>query len=79
MNTTLKTVLVLIAVVIIGFVVWKYGIKTTQTPAETPVQALDKETQPDTTGAIDARLNAIDVDTSIDADFEAIDADLKAL
>ncbi|MBP6905022.1 MAG: hypothetical protein KBB91_03155 [Candidatus Pacebacteria bacterium] len=78
MNTTLKTVLVLIVLVVLGFVVWKYGINTA-TPAETPVQALDKETQPDTTGAIDARLNAIDVNTSIDADFEAIDADLKAL
>lgn len=78
MNTTRKTVLVLIVLVVLGFVVWKYGVNTA-TPTETPVQALDKETQPDTTGAIDARLNAIDVDTSIDADFEAIDADLKAL
>ena len=78
MNTTLKTVLVLAVLVVLGFVVWKYGVKTVP-PAETPVQALDKETQPDTTGAIDARLNAIDVNTSIDDDFEAIDADLKAL
>jgi len=78
MHKNTRIIITSIAVVVVGFLLWSNARKQ-HSVVETPVQALDKATQVDTTSAIDANLNAINPDLNVDADFNSVDSDLKNL
>ncbi len=73
-KNTIVSIFVIIIVVILGIVFWKYS-SNKEVVQESPIQALEKETSADTTDKIDANLNAVDVNT--DADLKAIDDELN--
>jgi uncharacterized protein YpmB len=73
-KNTIVSIFVIIIVVILGIVFWKYS-SNKEVVQESPIQALEKETAADTTDKIDANLNAVDVNT--DADLKAIDDELN--
>lgn len=77
MNKNINIIIAIIAIVIIGFVVWKYSPKR-EVPL-TPAQELNSATQSDTTTSIDESLNSINTDSTIDADLNSVDADLDTL
>ena len=77
MNKNTIFVIFVIIIALIGYMAWKSS--RVQPVQETPVQALDKNTQADSTAQIDSNLNAIDADQNADADLNAIDADIKSL
>jgi uncharacterized membrane protein YvbJ len=77
-KNTLVSIFVIVVVIILGIIFWKYSAKNQNLP-ETPVQALDKETQADTTDQIDSNLDSVNVDTNTDADLKAIDDQLNNL
>ncbi len=72
-NTVISFVII-IAVVILGVIFYNYMPK--QAP-ETATQTLERESGADTTDEIDANLNSVDVDASINADLKAIDDELN--
>ncbi len=73
-KNTIISFLVIIVVVILGVIFYKYLLK--QAP-ESPTQVLEREAGADTTDEIDNSLNSIDVDASMDADLKAIDDELN--
>jgi flagellar basal body-associated protein FliL len=77
MNKNTIFIIFVIIIAIIGYVAWK-GSRV-EPVQETPVQALDKNTQADSTAQIDSNLNSINADQNADADLNSIDADIKAL
>jgi hypothetical protein len=77
MNKNTNIIIPIVAVIIIGFVVWKYSAKK-EVPL-TPAQELNSATESDTTTSIDSSLNSINTDSTVDADLNGVDADLKAI
>jgi hypothetical protein len=75
-NTTL-TIFAVIVIILLGAVVWKYSAKK-EIPL-TPAQELNSATQADTTTSIDASLDSINTDSTVDTDLNSVDADLKNL
>jgi hypothetical protein len=73
-KNTIISFLVIIVVVILGVIFYKYLPK--QAP-ESPTQVLEREAGADTTDEIDNSLNSVDVDASMDADLKAIDDELN--
>ncbi len=77
MNKNTNIIIAIVAIIIIGFVVWKYSPKR-EVPL-TPAQELNSATELDTTTSIDSSLNSINTDSTIDADLNGVDADLNTL
>lgn len=74
-----KTIfLLVVALIVVGFFLWKGSMKK-EPVVETPIQALDKETQQDSTASIEADLNAINTDVSADEDLRGVNEDIKSL
>ncbi|MEK7106503.1 MAG: hypothetical protein AAB895_04085 [Patescibacteria group bacterium] len=71
-------ILLIIALVVIGFFLWKGSMKS-EPVVETPLQVLDKQTQQDSTASIEADLNAINTEVSADEDLRMVDEDIKSL
>jgi len=76
-NTTIS-ILVIIIVIVLGVIVWKYNSKPEMTN-EDPKKILEQQTSADTTSDIDASLNSIDTEGDIDAELKTMDADLESL
>ena len=76
-KNTIISFVIIIVVIVLGVIFYKYS-SMKNTP-ESPIEALDKATQADTTDQIDASLNSIDVNSSTDADLKAIDDELNNL
>jgi hypothetical protein len=74
-----KNIIALIVVIVLGVLVWKSTSKKPEPVTETQTQVLQKATANDSTAAIDANLNAVDVNTSIDQDLKGLDQDIKSL
>lgn len=75
-----KTSIIVLIIVLagVGFFLWKSSVKK-EPVVETPVQALDRETQADATASIEAQLNAINTDSTTDEDLRGVDEDIKSL
>lgn len=71
-------VLLIIALIVVGFFLWKGSMKK-EVVVETPLQALDKETQEDSTSSIEADLNATNTDVNADEDLRGVNEDIKSL
>ncbi len=76
-NTTIS-IFVIIVVIILGVLVWRYNSKP-EVVNEDPKEILDQQTSADTTSDIDASLNSIEADFDVDAELQDVDADLKSL
>ena len=76
-KNTIISFVIIIVVIVLGVIFYKYS--ATKNVSESPIQALDKAIQADTTDEIDASLNSIDVNSSTDADLKAIDDELNNL
>ncbi|MDQ5931018.1 MAG: hypothetical protein QG674_184 [Patescibacteria group bacterium] len=77
MNKT-SIVILIIALAVIGFFLWK-GSSKPEPVVETPVQALDRETQADSTASIEADLNAINTDLNLEADLGEVNQEIQSL
>lgn len=77
MNKT-SIVILIIALAIIGFFLWKGSMKKDPV-VETPVQALDRETQSDSTASIEADLNAINTDLNLESDLGEVNQEIQSL
>jgi hypothetical protein len=74
-----KTIILLvIALVVVGFFLWKGSMKS-EPIVETPLQALDTQTQQDSTASIEAELNAINAEVNADEDLRMVDQDIQSL
>ncbi len=77
MNT--KTITITVAIIIVLALAFMFYPKHEGSRWDTPLEALDKSTQDDTTSDIDADLDSIDVDSSSSKDFDGMDADIKSI
>ncbi len=72
-------IIILVVIVILAGIAISKNNAMKKKAAETPVEVLDKSTQNDSTTNIDSNLESIDVNSGADADFNSMDADIKAL
>lgn len=76
-KNTVITIFIIIILLILGFVFWGSSDKSKN--EMTPTQALDQQTQADTTTEIDASLDSINPDSSSPEDTQKMDSDIKSL